>query len=39
MRQVLIKSDPENQIITDTPKYDLELAKRMRELQQYKGEE
>jgi hypothetical protein len=39
MRQVLVKSDPERQVRTDTPKYDLELAKRMKELQQYKGEE
>ena len=39
MRQVLVKSDPEIRKITQTPKYDLELAKRMKELQQYKGEE
>ena len=38
MRQVLVKSDPEIRKITQTPKYDLELAKRMKELQQYKGE-
>ena len=39
MRQVLVKSDPETRRITETPKYDLELARRMKELQEYKGEE
>mgnify|MGYP003592958228 CR=1 FL=1 len=39
MKQVLVKSDPERQKITETPKYDLELARRMKELQKYKGEE
>ena len=39
MRQVLVKSDPDKRIQTETAKYDLELAKRMKELQQYKGEE
>lgn len=38
MRQVLVKSDPERKVRTDTPKYDLELAKRMKELQDYKEE-
>ena len=38
MRQVLVKSDPERKVTTATPKYDLELAKRMKELQDYKGE-
>ena len=39
MKQVLVKSDPEVKRITETPKYDLELAKRMKQLQQYKLEE
>ncbi len=38
MRQVLVKSDPEIKRITETPKFDLELARRMKELQDYKGE-
>ena len=39
MKQVLVKSDPKPKPVFDTPKYDLELARRMKELQQYKGEE
>lgn len=39
MKQVLVKSDPVVKRITETPKYDLELAKRMKQLQQYKLEE
>ena len=39
MRQVLVKSDPDKMVQTETAKYDLELARRMKELQEFKGEE
>lgn len=39
MRQVLVKSDPERRVQTATEKYDKELVRRMKELQEYKGEE
>ena len=38
MQQVLVKSD-EVQPKTNTPKFDAELEKRKKELQEWKGEE
>jgi hypothetical protein len=38
MNQVLVKSDPAKKVSVEVEKYDLELARRMKELQQYKGE-
>ena len=38
MKQVLIKSDPVRVKIPDVPNADKELKRRMKELQDYKGE-
>ena len=38
MKQVLVKSDPVKVQTPDAPKADKELKRRMKELQEYKGE-